>query len=229
MTDSAPLPESLLETVPTAGTEAVPEPAPAPEPAAETAPLPAPEPEPAVTPEPESEATPEPGATPEPEPAPMEYPEFTLPEGFSAEPERMEQYRGLLSEYRVPPEAGQRLIDAHVDALRQYAEQASAEQHRVFNETRSAWREQVKSDEQLGGAGHQTAMAQIGRMRDTLVAPERRAAFDEFLRVTGAGDHPEFLRILHNASRRFGEPSASVPSAKPPSPPRRLRDLYNSM
>jgi hypothetical protein len=221
-----------------AGAVAAPEPVgsapePAPEPAAPAAEAAPAEPEtPAVTPHTETETLLETAgkppegekpaeAAPEaPKPPARTYEDFTLPEGFTVEPEKLSAFHEVLSAHNLDQEAGQKLVDMHTANLRTYAENLAAEQHRVFANTRAEWRKEIMADEQLGGSGHQTTLAAVARMRDLLVPEQHKEAFNNFLRVTGAGDHPEFLRVLHNAARLFDEPAA--PSHQPVNPPPNL-------
>jgi hypothetical protein len=84
----------------------------------------------------------------------------------------------------------------------------------------------VKADAEIGGAGFNTAMTAVAKMRDLFLSSARpgtdkyendAAEFNDFLRITGAGDHPAFLRFLNNVARRFDEPIApSIPYKPPP-------------
>lgn len=251
-------PEPVVEPAPAPAPVAEPEaPAPAPEP--EPAPAaPAPEPTllqkhdaeaaaaepkpaepPAVVPTPAeakpAEAPAEAAAAEPPAPVapePVEY-KYDLPETIQMDDATRGSFHTALDAFRADPAAGaQGLIDLHNQTMQQYADHLAAEQQRVWNETRKGWQTEVMGDEQLGGAGFETTMGAIARMRDLLVPESRRAAFDNFLTVTGAGDHPEFLRILHNAARIYDEAPMPPPGARPPpsngqAPVRGLRGLYN--
>lgn len=160
---------------------------------------------------------------------PITY-EFKLPEQLKDDGDKMSAFTGVLSESRVPPEAGQKLLDMHATAMQSYAEKVQQDQLKVWNDTRAEWRKQVLADPQLGGAGHQTSMSAIARMRDLFVGEKDMPAFDEFLRVTGAGDHPAFLKLLHSAARHFDEPGMPPSNPKPPAnngqgPKGRFRDV----
>ena len=165
-------------------------------------------------------------------PEPVEY-KYELPETIQMDDATRGSFHTALDAFRADPIAGaQGLIDLHNQTMQQYADHLAQEQQRVWNETRKTWQTEVMADEQLGGAGFQTTMGAIARMRDLLVAESHRAAFDNFLTVTGAGDHPEFLRILHNAARIYDEAPMAPPNARPPAtngaaPVRGLRGLYN--
>lgn len=153
-------------------------------------------------------------------PAPVEVPtsyDLKLPDGLTVDEGRMAAYTELLGQHHVAAEVAQPLLDMHVGAMTQYADYLREEQHRVFAETRRNWRDQVKGDEELGGSGFETSLKAVARMRDLLVPEPRRAAFDDMLRVTGVGDHPEFLRLFQAAARIFDEPPAPT-SAPRPSP-----------
>lgn len=161
-------------------------------------------------------------------PEPVAY-EYTVPETLTLDDVTRGELHSALDAFRADPAKGaQALIDLHNKAVTSFAEQTLANQHKAFNETRSGWARDVLADEEIGGAGHQTAMRAIARMRDLFVPEKERAAFDQFLRVTGAGDHPQFLKLLHQAARYIDEPSMPPVNAKPTAnngkPPGRRRD-----
>lgn len=186
----------------------------------------------AETPKPAEEAKP---AEPEVKPlveqavAPVEW-KFELPPTLKADDARMTRFTGILDNILTPKEgetsvhAGQRLLDLHSEAMTTYAEQVRADQIKAFNDTRAEWRKQVMADAQIGGAGHQTALGAIARMRDLTISDARPGTpqydadakeFNDFLRVTGAGDHPAYLRQLHRFARFLDEPPAPAAIPKP--------------
>ena len=118
-------------------------------------------------------------------------------------------------------EGVQQLFTLHEKTMKAYAEQLQRDQWAAFNETRKGWRTEVMADPVLGGAGHNTAMGAIARMRDLAVPEADRKDFETFLRVTGAGDHPAFLKVMHNFARYFDEPPLPPEGARPPPNPGR--------
>ncbi len=157
-------------------------------------------------------------AAPAPVLEPIVY-NFTTPEvlkGATLDAPVMAEFTKSLGEYRAAPELGQKLLDLHANAMVEYAKHTLSEQHRAFNQTRDGWRKDVLADEQIGGSGHQTAMGAIARMRDMLVPETDRPQFEQFLRITGAGDHPQFLKLLHRAAKYFDEPGLPPENPKPP-------------
>jgi hypothetical protein len=181
---------------------------------------------------PDETAKPEEGEQPPVEAAPVELPKvdyfekLTLPETIQMDDARRGEFSGALDLLRTDPAAGaQAIVDLHNKAMTEYADHLQREQYRVFNETRRGWQNDVMADPVLGGAGFQTAMGKIAQTRDVLVSSHKPgtdgyqsdvAKMEEFLRVTGAGDHPWFLGMMHRAHRFVGEPGLPPANPKPP-------------
>jgi hypothetical protein len=168
---------------------------------------------------------------------PINY-EYTLPEKLMMDDTQKEEVHAALDAFRSDPAKGaQGLLDLHVKAMEdfatKYAEQENKRQWDVFNDTRKGWVQEVMSDPQIGGSGHKTAMGAIARVRNQFVPKEDEAAFENFLLATGAGDHPQFLKLLHNVSRFYDEPPLPPPNPKPApdngsAPKRSMIDIYKS-
>lgn len=168
-------------------------------------------------------------------PAAVEW-DFKFPETIKADDAVLGRFKenleGLLKpkEGETPSSAANRLLDMHAEAMANHDKSLRDEQVRVWNETRKNWRNEAMADPRIGGAGHQTAMGAIARVRDALVSdhnPDKSATakagydkdvreFNDFLRITGAGDHPAFLKFLHRAARYTDEPSMITARASPP-------------
>lgn len=167
----------------------------------------------AAAPKPGEEGAAPPAAAPEP----VKFEPFTLPEGVTLAEDRVKEFTDTLVNPELgPQDRAQALVDMHVAALQQYAESTIQAQHKAFGDMRREWRTEVMADEELGGAGHQTAMAAVARMRDLFVPAARREAFNRAMDLTGAGDHPEILRVFYNAARLFDEPAPPREPGRPP-------------
>lgn len=172
-------------------------------------------------PEPEAKK-PEGEPNPEPkEPAqldPIDYvANVKLPETLTLNDAIKGDMTAALDAFRADPTTGvQNLVDFHEKQMQAYAADLSRQQYETWNTTRADWQKQVMADTELGGAGHHTAMQAIARMRDLAVPESERPAFNEFLHVTGAGDHPAFLRMMKNFAKFFDEPPLPSTDVKPP-------------
>lgn len=148
-------------------------------------------------------------------PDPVAY-EYALPETLKMDDARKGEFHGALDAFRADPVKGaQGLVALHEKAMTEYAAQVDQHQRDVWNDTRKEWQTQALADEQIGGSGHRTAMGVIARMRDMFVPEADRPAFEQFLQITGAGDHPAFLRMMHNAGRLYDEPPMPPSDIKP--------------
>lgn len=155
---------------------------------------------------------------PKAEPAklePVAY-EYALPETLKMDDARKGELHAALDAFRADPSKGvQGLIDLHNKAGEELKAQVDQHQRDVWADTQKDWENRVLSDEEIGGNGHRTAMKNIAEMRDMFVPEKDRKDFEQFLEVTGAGNHPAFLRMLNNAHRLFGEPPMPPSEIKP--------------
>jgi hypothetical protein len=232
-TDAEPVPEpSLLEQFDAKKAE---KPADA-APPAEAKPddQPKPEEKPADAPaEPDAELEKPADGDPEPDKPALEtidyFEDIKLPETIKLDDAERTKVAGLFDQMRADPKAGaQAMVDyfntAMTEGLAAQSKDLVQRQWDAFNETRQGWKDQVMADPILGGAKHDTAMMAIAEARDAFVSTAAPgsdkfqadlAEFNDFLKVTGAGDHPVFLRFLHNARRFVREASPPPPEAKP--------------
>jgi hypothetical protein len=169
-------------------------------------------------------------------PAPIEY-AFTYPEGVKPEdvnPERLGAFTGILNDVRAPPEAGQKLLNLHIEEMTRVAQEVEQRvgerQWDVFATQQKDWRDKVMADPELGGARHATAIRTVmglvdafslreqddGKVRSAdVIAAERKEILD-VARMTGIANNPTFLRLLHWAGDRLTREG----SARPAPPPR---------
>jgi len=146
---------------------------------------------------------------------PVAY-EYEVPATIKMDDGLKTEFHAVLDGFRADPAKGaQGLIALHEKAMTDYAQQLQDNQMKVWNETRKAWRNEVMSDEQIGGSGYQTAMSTVAKMRDLFVPEAERKSFDDFLKTTGAGDHPAFLKMLHRAGQHFEEAPMPPRDIKP--------------
>ena len=148
---------------------------------------------------------------------------YELPQNLTMDDAQRGEFQAAMEKFRTDPAAaatevlalGSRMVENFV---KDYDAQTLRNQQKAFLQTRKDWATRIMADEQLGGAGHRTAMGAVARVRDAAVPAERRAAFEEALRITGAGDHPEIVRAFHNLAAYIDEPRAeNIPTdIKPP-------------
>ena len=171
--------------------------------------------------------------------APIEYPDFKLPDGVSTNQEVISSFKELLNQHRLSPEAGQSLIDLYGKQAetfaKEYQSKVEESQHRAFAEVRRQWVDQIKADPEIGGSGSEYAKAMALKARDAVVPEKDRVAFNEALRVTGAGDHPAIYRafyrmgkLLDDVEKKYiREPSIQKVVGRPPEKKVTFNDFYD--
>lgn len=155
---------------------------------------------------------------------PVEY-KYTLPETLKMTEESRAEAHAAFDAFRADPANPQPLIDLHNARMADYAAEVERNQHAVFAETRAGWRKEIMADPDIGGANHETAKMDVAAMRDMFASSAKPGTeayeqdlkqFDDFLRITGAGDHPVLWKMLHRVSATFKSPSARGGNINPP-------------
>lgn len=156
----------------------------------------------------------------EPEPVTLEPIEWTktyeLPEAIVMDDTLRGRFHETLDAFRADPaQSVQPLIDLHYEAMQNFSQKVFQDQQDTFLKTRETWRKQLAADEEFGGDKWDARRPAIVTTRNDLVSSaepgsERYAKewreFNEFCRITGAGDHPVMFRLLNNAASKLQEP-----------------------
>ena len=107
-------------------------------------------------------------------------------------------------------ELAQKLVDMQLEA----GEEAMKQSQEAWDNTMTEWREQAQALPEIGGEKLNETLADIKSGLDKLGATaDTYAAFD----LTGAGNHPEIISILHKATAHLKEgtqPGAAASPAK---------------
>lgn len=171
------------------------------------APTPTPTPTPtAVTtdPAPIPAPTPKPGETPPA--APEAYTDFKAPEGHTLDKATIDKVIPIFKELGLNQDAAQKLVDLYAVQQIEAAKAPGA----TYEALRTDWRSKVNADPEIkayateGKTGLDAIKVDIGRALGTLdptLATEFKAAMD----LTGAGDHPAFVKAFWKLSQGITE------------------------
>lgn len=135
------------------------------------------------------------GAKPEAKPvegAPEKYSDFTLPEGFEADPTMMGEAQGIFKDLGLSQAAAQRLVDFYAKQARDAAEAPV----NFWKETQQRWVDEIKADPEIGGK-LDVVKTTVGRMLDSVLGATDGAKFREAMDYTGAGNNPTFVRAFY--------------------------------
>ena len=131
------------------------------------------------------------------EDAPVEYTDFTLPEGMELDTELVDEIKALGVEKKLSQEETQRIVDMGVKLQQKNAEALS----NAVVETRAAWREQAISDPEFGGNSLAANMPIAVGAREQFGTPELKTLRGE----SGLGYHREAIRFFYRGGKATGE------------------------
>ncbi len=158
------------------------------------------------------------------EPAPFDptVHEFELPATIQGKSPQMDEFRGLLAERdKLPPqEFAQKLVNLHANTMQQfvdsYAKDYGEKQWQFWKDSQQKLTAEVMADPVIGGNNYGGAMEKIAKWRDTFVPEAEMAAFDQELRLSGAGNMVHILKAIYRSQSRFDEPRMPPENPKPP-------------
>jgi hypothetical protein len=146
--------------------------------------------------------------------APETYAEFKAPEGYTLDEATVAKATPIFKELGLSQDQAQKLVDFYGDLSREAAE----EPFKAYEATRNGWRDEVIKDATLGNGKDglkPEVQARIQKAIDIL-PPADATALREALTLTGAGDHPAFIRAFNALADRLTE--GSPVTGRGPSP-----------
>jgi hypothetical protein len=140
-------------------------------------------------------------AKPTPPAVPDKY-EFKAAEGHSIDDAVVARFTPIFKELGLSQDAAQKLFDAYNAQSKTNAENTT----KLVNDMREGWRNDIAKDPILGPK-LDTVKADIGRAKASLFEndPVGLKAFNEAADLTGAGDHPAFVKAWVKIAQRINE------------------------
>lgn len=179
--------------------------------------------EPAKTEAPKTEAPKETKAL---EVAPEKYEDYKVPEGYEIAGELKTEIDGLFKGMGLSQTDAQKLVDFYVTQTKD-AFQAPFD---AYKEMTDGWRKDAMDHPDLKGklGPGQEVNVRIGKFLSGLPDQQLAADFRALMDLTGAGNHPAFIRVIDYAARMLGEGThvagngpapggQSAPGSRPPS------------
>lgn len=154
------------------------------------------------------------GQSAEPAPPPA-YETFKLPDGLTADAERLGQFTNLLGELETTTKAehaamqafGQKLVDFHIAEVKATADAIRKAQQTAWDKQKIDWKDEFVKDPEFGGNRMQTTVDQALQFIRTHGGSEaEQAQFRDLMEASGLGNHPLMIKMLARANRAMGEP-----------------------
>lgn len=134
--------------------------------------------------------------------------DLQLPEGFTMDEAIAEQLTTFAKEKNLSAEEAQKLVDLGVQMRQKEAE--------AYQAAQKQWIEQVKADQEIGGAQLNENVAVAKKALDTFGTPELKGLLDS----TGFGNHPEVVRAFYKIGKAISEDKLVIGEGKPKGGPR---------
>lgn len=135
-----------------------------------------------------------------PKGAPEKY-EFKMPDGVEFDTKAFEEFEPILREANVSQETAQKLADAMLKVRTSETQRISTEVSSTIN----GWKEASKSDPEIGGEKLNGNLQFAARAVERFGGSDKGKSVFEFLNQSGAGNHPEVIRLLSNIGRAMAE------------------------
>lgn len=143
---------------------------------------------------------------------PLTAESFTLAEGRTLDEAQLTPFLEIMNTADLTrAELAQKLVDYQVSSQQTAGEAADEAATSMWNETQKEWQTQANALPDIGGAAMSETLATIKKGL-TLVGAD--AATFQALDLTGAGNHPEVIKVLHALTARLSE-TAPVAGSPP--------------
>ena len=172
--------------------------------------------------------TKEPDAAPEP-PAAFDITGLTLPEGFELDADAGKAFADILGNDKLTPqERGQALADLHAQTVQQVTqavtEQLQAQGMEQFLKMNADWEKQTAALPEFKA----NPDAEVGKIFQVLTTLGAGEEFFKAVDMTGAGNHPAIMQVLHRLVQRFLEGGPVGGDGKPVAGKQLGANIYKS-
>ena len=141
------------------------------------------------------------------EPKPLTKADLVLPEGFTADDKTQDSFIEIANKYSFSKEAVDALVKLQADVQKGLSEKGKSD----WETTQADWKKAAETDKDIGGAKLQPALANISKLIDQYGDDEFRAVMD----LTGAGNHPAFIRMLNKVASKVVQEGGPVSPGNP--------------
>lgn len=118
--------------------------------------------------------------------------EFKAPEGFELNETTVTEASAVFKELGLTNDQAQKLVDFQAKLSKTQAEAP----YKAYDAMREGWQNEVKADKEIGHILPKVKET-IGRALDTLGDPALVTQFKDAMNLTGAGDHPAFVKAFY--------------------------------
>lgn len=129
--------------------------------------------------------------------APEKYEDFKAPEGFEIDKATMEKATPMFKEMGLSQEQAQKLVDFYAGISKDAAEAP----YKAWEELNKSWQDAVKNDPEIGGAKLDSDVKPTIAKALANLPEAQRAEFKAAMDLTGAGNHPAFVKAFYGLAK----------------------------
>jgi hypothetical protein len=143
-------------------------------------------------------ASPPAAQTTEPAPAaPIEYTDFTVPEGILLDQQLMPAFKEVASKAGLKQEQAQMMIEMGA----QLQQKILKDHFATVEQQKADWEAAARADKEIGGDKFDENLSYAAKAASVFVTPE----LQEQLNKTGLGNHPDMIRLFIRAGKMISE------------------------
>lgn len=135
-----------------------------------------------------------------PEGAPEKYEEFKVPEGYVLDTKVAEEASGIFKGMNLSQAQAQSLVDFYAAKTRE----AANAPFEAYTAMRQEWQTKVAADPEIGSKLPEVKQT-VSRALDSLGDAKLASDFREAMDLTGAGDHPAFIKAFYKLAQQVVE------------------------
>ncbi len=141
--------------------------------------------------------------TAEETPEPLTVESYNIPEGTEIDTDTLGSFTELMNNNELSrADLAQGIIDLQIETTQKAMESATEAAQTLWNGTQTTWQDEARALPNIGGDHMDKTLATIKKGLETVGATKDTfAAMD----LTGAGNHPEIIRVLHALTVNLGE------------------------
>lgn len=132
--------------------------------------------------------------------APIKIEDIKLPEGYELDKDAAAAALPVFHELKIDAAGASKLVALYNDL----AAKAQEAPYKAWEELNAKWQADAKADAELGPIFPQVKES-ISRALDVALTPEQRSEFSKAMDLTGAGNHPAFIRAFYKLAEAFNE------------------------
>lgn len=135
--------------------------------------------------------------------APEKYADYTLPEGFTFDPESKGKADAIFKDLGLSQESAQKLVDFYIAQTTE----AFNQPFEAYKEMTDGWRTESESHPDLRGklGPGQEVNVRISKALDSLGDSQLVNDFKSLMNITGAGNNQAFIRVIDRFAQRLTE------------------------